>query len=149
MKSKTIKRSTFCLFVMWIVVVVWLFMAFFVVDNVRVANYYQGRLEDVLLQATQNGGQGKLSVISVGAYRNDVSKPMPDDLVTAIRYFAERDFAFYKGDLSQTELVEAKRKENGRICHAFMGIFLGLSALMYFISRIEDKSRQKVIVVEA
>lgn len=149
MKSKEIKRSTFCLFLMWTVFAVWLFVAFFVVDNVRVADYYQGRLEDILLLSVQNDAQGKSSAMPVRAYHNDISEPMPDDQVTAIRYLAETDFAFYKGDLSQAELVEAKRKENGKICHVFMGIFFGVSALMYLISRAEDKLRQKVIIVDA
>ena len=149
MRRREMKKSNFLFNFMLLLVGVWLFAAFFIADNVRVTDFYQGRLEDVLEQAAQNDNDEKSYLAVVRSYQNDIATPVSGDEVTAIRFLAESDFIFYKGNLSQAELVDAKRQENRKICNVFMGIFFGILGIMYLITRVEEKTRRKIPVVDA
>lgn len=143
------KRSTFCLCVVGMTAFMWLTAVFYVAEDVRVKNFYQGRLDEVVQQAACGETSGKTSFIEVRAYQNDGAMPMPEDQVTAVRFFGEQDFLFYKGAVAQEALEAVRKKDNRWVCNVIMGIFFGISVMMFLIARSEEKSKQEVFIVDA
>ena len=146
MKSKTIKRSTFSLFMLLMNICIWLVLYLFLFKDVAVQGCYQGRLDEVLEMVAQSETGVRQSIISVKYYQNDDAKPQKDDMVTAIEFVGDDDVLFYKGEIHEQTLIDEQVQNNRQVSNVFMGIFCAVFAVFYLISRAEEKRAQKAFV---
>ena len=146
MKSKSIKGSTFCLFMLLMNICIWLVLYFFLSKkDVAVFGCYQGRLDEVLEMVSQSETGVRQSIISVKYYQNDDAKPQKDDIVTAIEFVGD-DVLFYKGEIHEQTLIDERVLLNRKMTNVFMGIYCAIFAALYLISRAEEKRAQKAFV---
>lgn len=144
MKSKNIKRSTFCLCMLGLNICVWLVLYFFLFNDVVVRGCYQGKLTEVLDMVAQSETGIRQSIVTVKYYQNDVAAPQKDDMVTAIEFVGDDDVLFYKGEIHEQTLIDERVRLNRKMTNIFMGIFCAIFAMLYLIYRKEEKQAQKV-----
>lgn len=146
MKSKSIKGSTFCLFMLLMNICIWLVLYFFLVKDVAVRGCYQGKLAEVLEQISEDDAQRGESLMMVKRYQNDDALPQFGDVVTAVKFVGEDDVLFYKGEIHEQTLIDERVQTNRQVSNVFMGVFCTVFAILYLTCRAEEKRAQKAFV---
>lgn len=146
MKSKNIKRSTFCLCMLGMNICIWLVLYFFLVKDVTVHSCYQGKLAEVLGQISEDDAQRGEALMVVKRYQNDDALPQFGDVVTAIKFVGEDAVLFYKGEIHEQTVIDERVQSNRRVSNVFMGVFCTVFAILYLTCRAEEKRAQKAFV---
>ena len=125
---------------------IWLVLYFFLFNDVVVRGCYQGRLDEVLEMVSQSETGTRYSIVSARYYQNDDAKPQKEDMVTAIEFVGDDDVLFYKGEIHEQTLIDERVQTNKKVSNLFMGVFCTIFAVLYFISRAQEKRAQKAFV---